>query len=1122
MDTTKTELAAGKLNTEHAENRSGADYNAGENFYALPTGTVLDGRYRVIRVIRQGGFGITYEAVHLQSGERVAVKEYFCREICVRLPETGIMRLSKAGPAENPEKIGQASENRVQMSESRGQISEKNGRTPGHRRQVPAACSVAVADPADLARFEADRARFMREARILREFAQEPAVVTVLDHFEENGTAYIVMEYLDAKALRDEIPDGGVWNMETIVRRFGPVMEVLSRIHAAGVLHRDISPGNLMVMPDGRLKLIDFGAARELGNADRTHSAIYTRGYSAPEQRDEKGKLGSWTDVYGLCCVFWYCLTGRDPEDAQARLLYDELERPSSLGAGILPSAEQVLMQGLELDSSMRIRDVETLRLALEKVYPSLTEDQRREREARKKKRLHTTAAAGCFLLLAASCFAFIFRTRILFHFIDTQVVAINGSHMTPEEYADSSAKVRERVEALAGKGRYIWKEEEDQHILFEVPKKVFGDTDPAAYVTTMLTRPMILRIYAELPDDAALTEVEKSSDSRFSETAEISEAAGSSSTARAAEPSVTAAVSTADGSSGTAEPSVTAGSSSFAKTPLPLPAEEEKRSDGKKVGDTVTFSFDPEGSYRYMGIFRQDKSIREVREVSEGILLTFREEAAAGLAGFLDKKGHKLLFCFDEFAENGDIRMHYGYKVGQALGDGKSVLLAHGDHNSSEIMEDPIGLARLHYTAAPSAAAFTVQCMQEVRWEQPEAALLPGNNQTDAGKIKPPYLQLQYYPWSDLTAGEAGGYTSAVLSIHAVTKNRLDSLGIPYAVGTDPSDPAVFFVRIPLVKGLCREELEKLGDDIADKSYLGSQRARQANSLFSTSFTVQETGENSWQLLMSLGTSTQNTAEKALQTLADQEEKEVFLYNEYRPIAAADLQEAVRSLKESGTIAFTRWAFSEKQTMDAGTLPLGRFIATCFEQNPEEDYYLGETQVHEADGTIRFFNEGLPDRIDKDPAEKWAAEQVLPWKSAELAYESRERRLRVRLHDYPLEQPEQCLAVGRELFDSADKAGVILNECTLSCYEKSADTFGGWYMESVCLHFCEDFETGSMLLNYGSIYGFLKEDPEEVRRAERLRGIYYRAFEDSAYWRKMLSEKAQEKREEFFYIPDQ
>ena len=147
MENTRAELYTEEQDKKQIKSRSPEEP---ENILALPTGTVLDGRYRLVRVIRQGGFGITYEGVHIQSGGRVAVKEYFCREICVRLPET---------------------------------------------------YAVTSADSADLPRFEEDRARFLREARILREFAQEPSVVTVLDYFEENGTAYIVMEYIKGITL---------------------------------------------------------------------------------------------------------------------------------------------------------------------------------------------------------------------------------------------------------------------------------------------------------------------------------------------------------------------------------------------------------------------------------------------------------------------------------------------------------------------------------------------------------------------------------------------------------------------------------------------------------------------------------------------------------------------------------------------------------------------------------------------------------------------------------------------------------------------------------------------------------------------------------------------------------
>lgn len=425
MDNTRTELLTEEQDREQTMGRSLEDL---ENVLALPAGTVLDGRYRVVRVIRQGGFGITYEAVHMQSGERCAVKEYFCREICVRLPEKGRVQLLEKEDEEVPT-------NEIVRLSDTGSAAD-----PESTGQEARAGSVTVADPANLPRFEADRARFLREARILREFAQEPSVVTVLDYFEENGTAYIVMKYLDAKTLREDIRDDGVWSMETVVHRFGPVMEVLARIHAAGVLHRDISPDNLMVLPDRSLKLIDFGAAREMsGLATRevpdaqdtagrvpgssvsgqrpaaplssggktgspdlsepgqradfspflretTHSAIYTVGYSAPEQRDPRGVLGSWTDVYGLCGVIWFCLVGRDPEDALSRLLYDELERPSDLGVEILPRAEQVLMQGMALDMDSRIPDMSLLKEELQKYYPQLT-DLEKERKKEQKRR---------------------------------------------------------------------------------------------------------------------------------------------------------------------------------------------------------------------------------------------------------------------------------------------------------------------------------------------------------------------------------------------------------------------------------------------------------------------------------------------------------------------------------------------------------------------------------------------------------------------------------------------------------------------------------------------------------------------------------------------------------------
>ena len=294
-----------------------------------------------------------------------------------------------------------------------------------------------------------------------------------------------------------------------------------------------------------------------------------------------------------------------------------------------------------------------------------------------------------------------------------------------------------------------------------------------------------------------------------------------------------------------------------------------------------------------------------------------------------------------------------------------------------------------------------------------------------------------------------------------------------------------------------------------------------QSDSFYGSSFSVRKTGEDSWQILMSPGKSDQSTAEKALQSLVKQGAEEVFLYDGVRPIAAGNLQEAVRSLGESGTIAFTRWTFSEYQAMDTSTLSLGRFIATCFEQDPEEDYRLVRTQVKEADGRTRYFMEGLPDQINIDPGEKWAADQEAG-DNIELTYYISLRNLSISMYDYPLDQPERCLVAVRDLLESARKMGVVLNEININCYEKPKDTAFRW-MDSaqVCLDFEEKFETGSMCLNFASISGFSKEEPEKVERAENLKAIYFQALRESPYWSRLLGEEALEKQEGIFRIPD-
>ena len=264
-----------------------------------PTEVILDQRYRILRKIGEGGFGVIYEGENLHTGEKVAIKEQ----------KTGDIR------------------------------------------------------------------RFLREARILHDYADEPNIVTVLDYFEDNEKAYLIMEYLDGKTLAEVIRQEGKWPTEKAVRAFVPVMHALERMHEKGVIHRDISPDNLIVRPDGSLVLMDFGSAKQKNDITVTQGVVFKSIYSPPEQREAGTIARSTTDVYALAATLYFAVTGTEPEDVLSRLLFDELKKPSESGSDILQAAEGILLSGMELRPEDRTKTVQEMREALETVYPDLTEE---------------------------------------------------------------------------------------------------------------------------------------------------------------------------------------------------------------------------------------------------------------------------------------------------------------------------------------------------------------------------------------------------------------------------------------------------------------------------------------------------------------------------------------------------------------------------------------------------------------------------------------------------------------------------------------------------------------------------------------------------------------------------
>ena len=203
--------------------------------------------------------------------------------------------------------------------------------------------------------------RFLLEAKNVAAFSEEEGTVDVLDYFQENGTAYIVMEFLDGQNLKDYVNTHGCFKLDELVTLMLPVMRSLSYMHKSGIIHRDISPDNIMFTKRGKLKLMDFGSARYYTNEERKMSVILKQGFAPEEQYRQNGEQGPHTDVYALCATIYACITGSVPESSLDRLVDDTLKKPSELGAKVLGYQKKALMHGLEILKKNRTPDMETL-----------------------------------------------------------------------------------------------------------------------------------------------------------------------------------------------------------------------------------------------------------------------------------------------------------------------------------------------------------------------------------------------------------------------------------------------------------------------------------------------------------------------------------------------------------------------------------------------------------------------------------------------------------------------------------------------------------------------------------------------------------------------------------------
>ena len=277
----------------------------------LPVGTVLtggDGRraYQIGAARGMGGFGITYIALELKSNKRTAVKEYFPTRCAIR-----------GGDG-------------ISVQTATGQE--------------------------DL--FRGGMNSFLKEGKMLQAQNDLPSVVRVLDYFQANGTAYLVMEYLDGVPLHAKMTRmGGRIPAEELMPRLAPLMRDIGQLHRRDIIHRDISPDNIMWMPDGGLKLLDFGSARSMENG-KSMTVLMKQGFSPIEQYRSKGQ-GPYTDIYALAATICYCVTGTIPPSAVERLDDDPLQSPAALGAALTVDQETALLWALSVQPKARPQSME-------------------------------------------------------------------------------------------------------------------------------------------------------------------------------------------------------------------------------------------------------------------------------------------------------------------------------------------------------------------------------------------------------------------------------------------------------------------------------------------------------------------------------------------------------------------------------------------------------------------------------------------------------------------------------------------------------------------------------------------------------------------------------------------
>lgn len=281
----------------------------------LTPGTILANHFIVGTAIDMGGFGITYRCYDTTLGIAVAVKEFF---------PAGLVN-----------------------------------RAPGEK-------AVGLLSGDKQKQYRVELKRFLMEAQSIAQFGKAKDIVNVYDFFEENNTAYIIMEYIDGVLLKEYLEKQGKMEPKVALHIIDLIINAVKKIHSKGIIHRDISPDNIFISSEDAIKVFDFGAA-QLNDSEEGKNCekVIKVGYSAPEQYRDKSNQGFYTDIYSVGAILYQMLTGIKPMESTEREHKDTLKSPLELGIKIEPNIDRAIMEAMAVQPELRFQNIQQFEDAL-------------------------------------------------------------------------------------------------------------------------------------------------------------------------------------------------------------------------------------------------------------------------------------------------------------------------------------------------------------------------------------------------------------------------------------------------------------------------------------------------------------------------------------------------------------------------------------------------------------------------------------------------------------------------------------------------------------------------------------------------------------------------------------